>query len=71
MIAKKPKARRARRRHATPAAPPALPEALRRGYIEVAAYFIAEHEGFAPGRALDHWLRAEIEIGEWTKTGPP
>ncbi len=46
-----------------------LPPGERRRYIEVAAYFIAEHEGFAPGRALDHWLRAEAEIGKLTEAG--
>jgi hypothetical protein len=31
--------------------------------IEVAAYFIAEHRGFAPGHELDDWLEAEREFG--------
>ncbi len=30
--------------------------------IEVAAYFRAEHRGFAPGHALDDWLEAEREL---------
>ena len=30
--------------------------------VEVAAYFIAEHRGFAPGHELDDWLAAEAEI---------
>jgi len=30
--------------------------------IAEAAYFHAEHRGFAPGAELDDWLRAELEI---------
>jgi hypothetical protein len=30
--------------------------------IALAAYFIAERRGFAPGRELDDWLAAEAEI---------
>jgi Protein of unknown function (DUF2934) len=30
--------------------------------IEEAAWFLAEKRGFAPGLALDDWLRAEAEI---------
>lgn len=30
--------------------------------IEVAAYFIAERNGFQPGSAHDYWLQAEREI---------
>lgn len=32
--------------------------------IEVAAYFIAEKRGFAPGHELDDWLAAEREVDE-------
>jgi hypothetical protein len=34
----------------------------RERYIAEAAYLIAEHEGFPPGRELEHWLRAEAEF---------
>ena len=35
----------------------------RRGhYVEVAAYFIAERRGFAPGDPLADWLAAENEV---------
>lgn len=34
----------------------------RRHYIEVAAYYIAERNGFAPGSELEHWATAEAEI---------
>jgi len=30
--------------------------------IEVAAYFRAEHRGFAPGHELDDWLESEREF---------
>jgi hypothetical protein len=30
--------------------------------IQVAAYFLAERRGFAPGHALDDWLAAEDAI---------
>jgi hypothetical protein len=30
--------------------------------IQVAAYFLAEQRGFAPGHALDDWLAAEDAI---------
>jgi hypothetical protein len=32
--------------------------------ISVAAYFLAEQRGFAPGCNLDDWLRAEQQIKE-------
>ena len=35
---------------------------LRQRRIAEAAYLIAEHEGFPPGRELEHWLRAEAEF---------
>ena len=34
----------------------------RRNYIEVAAFYIAERRGFAPGNLLDDWVQAEAEI---------
>ena len=47
---------------------PILPQApsvveLGQTMIREAAYFRALHRGFAPGRALDDWLAAELEIG--------
>jgi hypothetical protein len=32
--------------------------------ISEAAYFLAEKRGFEPGRALDDWLAAELEVKE-------
>ena len=40
----------------------ALPIEQRLHYVEVAAYFIAERDGFAPGCELAHWAAAEAEI---------
>lgn len=37
-------------------------DSQRRNYIEVAAYYIAERRGFAPGDPFDDWLQAEHEI---------
>lgn len=34
----------------------------RQQWVAEAAYFIAEHRGFAPGAELDDWLQAEAEI---------
>jgi hypothetical protein len=34
----------------------------RRQWIATAAYFKAEHRGFAPGNAAADWLEAESEI---------
>lgn len=34
----------------------------RRHYIEIAAYYIAERRGFAPGNPADDWAQAEAEI---------
>lgn len=36
----------------------------RHGMIAEAAYYHAEHRGFAPGCELDDWLAAENEIDE-------
>lgn len=34
----------------------------RRNYVEIAAYYIAERRGFAPGDPLQDWIAAEAEI---------
>lgn len=41
----------------------------RRNYVEVAAYFIAERNGFLPGSELEHWAAAEAEIDRLLKAG--
>ncbi|MBN8476471.1 MAG: DUF2934 domain-containing protein [Sulfuritalea sp.] len=50
-----------------PAAPRAkksksVPAEQRRNYVEMAAYYIAERRGFAPGNPLEDWVQAEAEI---------
>lgn len=42
--------------------PAAIPLEKRKHYIEMAAYYIAERRGFAPGNLLDDWVQAEAEI---------
>lgn len=39
-----------------------VPPEQRRHYIEMAAYYIAERRGFAPGDPLKDWVQAEAEI---------
>lgn len=39
-----------------------LSEEQRRQYVEVAAYYIAERDGFNGGCDLENWLAAEAEI---------
>jgi hypothetical protein len=41
-----------------------IPASLRHDMISEAAYFRAEARGFVPGRALEDWLAAELEIDE-------
>jgi hypothetical protein len=38
--------------------------AEREARIAVAAFHLAEARGFEPGRELDDWLRAELQIDE-------
>lgn len=42
--------------------PGGVPAEQRRNYIEMAAYYIAERRGFAPGNPLEDWIQAEAEI---------
>lgn len=42
--------------------PAGVPLEQRKHYIEMAAYYIAERRGFAPGNLLDDWVQAEAEI---------
>jgi hypothetical protein len=41
----------------------------RRHYVEIAAFYIAERRGFAPGNPLDDWLAAEVEIDRLLASG--
>jgi hypothetical protein len=47
----------------------ALPPEQRRGYIEVAAYYIAERRGFQGGDAAADWALAEAEIDRLLREG--
>lgn len=47
---------------ARPKKPAAIPSEQRKHYVEMAAYYIAERRGFAPGNPLEDWVQAEAEI---------
>lgn len=47
---------------AKPARKPAITAEQRANYVEVAAYYIAERRGFAPGDVVQDWIAAEAEI---------
>ena len=55
----KPTQARSRMKRKAPT--PISPE-QRRAYVEVAAYYIAERRGFAPGDSIQDWTQAEAEI---------
>ncbi|AGX88568.1 DUF2934 domain-containing protein [Candidatus Symbiobacter mobilis] len=38
-------------------------------YVEVAAFYIAERRGFAPGNPMEDWCAAEAEIDRLIATG--
>jgi hypothetical protein len=44
-----------------------IPASLRHDMISEAAYFRAEARGLAPGRELEDWLAAELEIDDVIK----
>lgn len=41
----------------------------RRYHVELAAYFIAERQGFTPGREHEDWVAAEAEIDRMLNAG--
>jgi hypothetical protein len=43
----------------------------RRQWIETAAYYRAEHRGFAPGNEAGDWIAAEMEIEHQIAQRPP
>ena len=47
---------------ARPKKPAEIPAQQRKHYVEMAAYYIAERRGFAPGNPLEDWVQAEAEI---------
>lgn len=62
------KAHAASRRHAKKNGA-LIPDNLRRNYIEVAAYHIAEQRGFQCGSELEDWLQAEREVDRLLQEG--
>jgi hypothetical protein len=63
-VAAKPAAKPAAAKPQKPGSkkPANIPLEKRKHYIEMAAYYIAERRGFAPGNLLDDWVQAEAEI---------
>jgi hypothetical protein len=57
-----PKPRAKKPGGAAPRQPSTVPAEQRRNYVEMAAYYIAERRGFAPGNPLEDWVQAEAEI---------
>ena len=57
-----PKVAAAKPARSRAAKPAGIPLEQRKHYIEMAAYYIAERRGFAPGNLLDDWVQAEAEI---------
>ncbi|MDD2881377.1 MAG: DUF2934 domain-containing protein [Rhodoferax sp.] len=51
------------------AAKAALSAEQRNNYVEVAAFYIAERRGFAPGNPADDWLAAEQEVDRLLASG--
>lgn len=49
--------------------PQSIPPEQRRNYVEIAAYYIAERRGFAPGDTVQDWMEAEAEIDRLILTG--
>jgi len=48
---------------------PAVSHEQRHNYIEVAAFYVAQRRGFAPGNPLDDWATAEIEVDSLIASG--
>lgn len=54
---------------ASVAARPAVTPEQRHNYIEVAAFYVAQRRGFAPGNPLDDWAMAEREVDHLIASG--
>jgi hypothetical protein len=48
---------------------PAVTPEQRHNYIEVAAFYVAQRRGFAPGNPLDDWAMAEAEVDQLILSG--
>ena len=54
----------------TPAATrPTVSAEQRHNYIEVAAFYVAQRRGFAPGNPVDDWAMAELEVDRLIASG--
>jgi Protein of unknown function (DUF2934) len=54
----------------TPAATrPAVTTEQRHHYIELAAFYVAQRRGFAPGNPVDDWAMAELEVDRLIASG--
>lgn len=51
------------------AARPEVSSEQRHNYIEVAAFYVAQRRGFAPGNPLDDWATAEVEVDQLIVSG--
>lgn len=48
---------------------PAVSAEQRHNYIEVAAFYVAQRRGFAPGNPVDDWAMAELEVDRLIASG--
>lgn len=64
----KTKAAAAPKRTEMPQEPAPLTAEEREKMIQVAAYHLAERDGFQPGKERDYWLQAEREINAMVNT---
>jgi len=53
----------------TAATLPAVSAEQRHNYIEVAAFYVAQRRGFAPGNPVDDWAMAELEVDRLIASG--
>ena len=53
----------------TAATLPAVSAEQRHNYIEVAAFYVAQRRGFAPGNPADDWAMAEREVDRLIASG--
>ncbi len=60
--ASKPKASTAKTQSAAPQTQAPMDIEQRNHYVQVAAFYIAERRGFAPGNPAEDWAAAEIEV---------
>lgn len=51
------------------AARPDVSVEQRHNYIEVAAFYVAQRRGFAPGNPMDDWAMAEVEVDQLILSG--